>query len=80
MNEEAILVELRSIKARLCKLDDAVRGNGGAGRIGLVTRVDRLEQTEGVRRRLQWFVVLSVLALLLQGGAPWLKTLIWSAT
>lgn len=78
MNEELILRELRSIKERVCKLDDAIRGNGGGalGRVGLVTRVDRLERSESVRGRLHWFVGLTLLAVLVQGAVPWLKT-IW---
>ena len=69
---EVCQVEFRSIHEKLDRMDQAIRGNG---QLGLVTRVDRLEQTEMTRRKLRWlatgaaltFIVALVLQLVFGG-------------
>ena len=50
-----------AIHEKLEEIDTAIRGNG---KVGLVTRVDRLEQTERVRGRVMWTVVVACIGTL----------------
>jgi hypothetical protein len=52
----------REVIEKLDRLDRAIRGNG---KLGLVTRVDRLEQSESTRRRLTWIIVGAVVVQLI---------------
>lgn len=45
--------EFALVHAKLDKLDEAVRGNG---KIGIMTRLDRLERSEAVRSKLIWLI------------------------
>ncbi len=46
--------EMSDIHGKLDRLDEAIRGNG---KPGLRQRLERLEETEGSRRRLTWIVI-----------------------
>ena len=41
------------VHTKLDKLDEAIRGNG---KVGIMTRLDRLERAEAVRSRLLWLI------------------------
>jgi hypothetical protein len=45
--------EFGSIHVKLDKLDEAIRGNG---KVGITTRLDRLEQDAAVRSKLLWLI------------------------
>lgn len=45
--------EFRELHAKLDRLDEAIRGNG---KVGILTRLDRLEQLQAQRRRMFWIV------------------------
>ena len=47
---------------KLDRIDEAIRGNG---KLGIGTRVDRLEQSESTRRRLTWIIVGAVIVQLI---------------
>jgi hypothetical protein len=46
--------EFARLHAKLDRVDDAVRGNG---KVGILRRLDRLEQIEKNRRRLHWTII-----------------------
>lgn len=46
--------EFAEVHAKLDRLDEAIRGNG---KLGILRRLDRLEQIELRRSRLTWIVV-----------------------
>lgn len=45
--------EFAELHKKLDRLDTAIRGNG---RLGIITRIDRLERTEAVRNKLLWLI------------------------
>lgn len=45
--------EIRELHRKLDRLDEAIRGNG---KVGILTRLDRLEQLQAQRRRMFWIV------------------------
>ena len=49
-----VRTDLAQIHTKLDRLDEAIRGNG---KLGVLTRLDRLEQIEVGRRRLTWIVI-----------------------
>lgn len=52
--------EFASIRAKLDRIDQAIRGNG---KPGIQLRLDRLEAAEGVRSRLLWIIAASTVTL-----------------
>ena len=44
------------VHTKLDKLDEAIRGNG---KVGITTRLDRLERSEAVRSKLLWIITAS---------------------
>ena len=48
--------EFASVHTKLDKLDEAIRGNG---KVGITTRLDRLERDAAVRSRLLWLITAS---------------------
>ena len=48
--------EFALVHTKLDKLDEAIRGNG---KVGIMTRLDRLEQAAAVRSRLLWLIAAS---------------------
>lgn len=46
--------EFSQLNSKLDQLDTAIRGNG---KVGLATRVDRLEQEKLFRSKIMWFVL-----------------------
>ncbi len=50
--------EFGKINSKLDRLDYSIRGNG---RIGIVTRIDRLERAEKIRTKLMWLIAGSCL-------------------
>lgn len=53
-HDESFRRELDAIHDTLKRLDEAIRGNG---RMGLVTRVDRLEQIYANNKRIYWLLI-----------------------
>jgi len=52
--------QFRSIHEKLDRLDKAIRGNGV---VGIMVRLDRLEQVNSVTMRLAWMVVGGVIVV-----------------
>jgi len=52
--------EFAEIKAKLDRLDEAIRGNG---ELGLKVRLDRLEQAEAIRSKLLWLITASAVTV-----------------
>ncbi|OHB56836.1 MAG: hypothetical protein A2Y07_06910 [Planctomycetes bacterium GWF2_50_10] len=50
--------EFAAIHGKLDKLDEAIRGNG---KIGIMTRLDRLERSEAIRSKLMWLITASAI-------------------
>lgn len=50
--------EFASVRAKLDKLDEAIRGNG---KVGIMTRLDRLERAAAVRSKLLWLITASAI-------------------
>jgi len=50
--------EFAEIKAKLDRLDEAIRGNG---EVGLKTRIDRLERSDLIRSKLLWLITASAI-------------------
>ena len=48
--------EFGSVHTKLDRLDEAIRGNG---KVGIMTRLDRLERAAAVRSRLLWLITAS---------------------
>jgi hypothetical protein len=48
--------EFGSMHTKLDRLDEAIRGNG---KVGITTRLDRLERAAAVRSRLLWLITAS---------------------
>ena len=53
--------EFMEIKKSLSIIDKSLRGNG---KVGMVVRIDRLEQAEATRSRLLWVIATTVIGLL----------------
>jgi hypothetical protein len=50
--------EFGSMHTKLDRLDEAIRGNG---KVGITTRLDRLERDAAVRSRLLWLITASAI-------------------
>jgi hypothetical protein len=48
--------EFASLNTKLDRLDEAIRGNG---KVGITTRIDRLERAEAIRSKLLWLITAS---------------------
>ena len=57
--ERMVANEFATIRARLDKLDEAIRGNG---RPGIQLRLDRLESAEATRSKLLWIITGTVVS------------------
>ena len=58
--ERLVADEFATIRARLDKLDEAIRGNG---KPGIQLRLDRLESAEATRSKLLWIIAGAIVPL-----------------
>ena len=63
--------EFEEIHRKLDRLDEAIRGNG---RLGIIVRLDRLEQDAKRQGRLIWLIVGACITAAASGLVAWIVT------
>lgn len=65
--------QLESIRQKLDRLDEAIRGTPGNGsRPGILTRIDRLEQDARRQGKLLWMIAGGIVTALTSGVVMWI--------
>ena len=71
--QDTVERQLESIRQKLDRLDEAIRGTPGNGsRPGILTRIDRLEQDAKRQAKLLWLIAGGIVTALTSGIVMWI--------
>ena len=71
--QDTVERQLESIRQKLDRLDEAIRGTPGNGsRPGILTRIDRLEQNAKRQAKLLWLIAGGIVTAIASGIVMWI--------